>query len=179
MYKAYKIARDHAWQCLIETNSNTLPIDLNKIIKYYNMKFVLFNDKVNANEAFIENNIVYINKNLPKTRGRFAVAHELGHILLNHKNLSHSVHSENDNTNIEEFQANIFARGLLMPAIVLKEINCITPQDIANICNVSLQSAEYRAERLKELIQRNKFNLSPLERQVYNNFKNFINSNKI
>ena len=177
MYKYYKIARDKAWECLIQTNTNSLPISLNKIIKYYNLGAVLFDD--NTNEAFIKNNIIYINKNLSNTRGRFTIAHELGHILLNHKNLSHSVHSENDNTNIEEFQANIFARGLLMPAIVLKEINCITPQDIANICNVSLQSAEYRAERLKELIQRNKFNLSPLERQVYNNFKNFINSNKI
>ena len=65
-----------------------------------------------------------------------------------------------------------------MPAIVLKEINCIEPQDIANICNVSLQSAVYRSERMKELLKRNKFNLSPLERQVYINFNDFIFKNK-
>ena len=174
MYKYYKIARDKAWECLIQTNTNSLPISLNKIIKYYNLGAVLFDD--NTNEAFIKNNIIYINKNLSNTRGRFTIAHELRHILLNHKNLSHSIHSESDNTNIEEFQANIFARGLLMPAIVLKELNCITPPDISNICNVSLQSARYRAERMQELLRRDKFNLSPLERQVYNNFKDFINN---
>ena len=65
-----------------------------------------------------------------------------------------------------------------MPAVVLKELNYIEAQEIANICNVSLQSAEYRSQRLKELLKRNKFNLSPLERQVYNNFKDLINLNK-
>lgn len=65
-----------------------------------------------------------------------------------------------------------------MPAIVLKELNYITPQDIANICDVSLQSAEYRSKRLKELIERNKFYTSYLEQQVYINFKNFIQNQK-
>ena len=171
MYEHYKIARNKAWECLIETNTNTLPISLNKIIKYYKLNFVLFED--NIKEAFTKNNIIHINKTLPKTRGRFTIAHELGHILLKHNNLEHSTHT---NIGLEEYQANIFARCLLMPAIVLKEINCIEPQDIANICNVSLQSAIYRSERMKELLKRNKFNLSPLERQVYNNFKDFINS---
>ena len=171
MYEHYKIARNKAWECLIETNTNTFPISLNRIIKYYKLNFVLFED--NIKEAFTKNNIIHINKTLPKTRGRFTIAHELGHILLKHNNLEHSTHT---NIGLEEYQANIFARCLLMPAIVLKEINCIEPQDIANICNVSLQSAVYRSERMKELLKRNKFNLSPLERQVYNNFKNFINS---
>ena len=175
MYEHYKIARDKAWECLIKSNTNSLPVSLNNIIKCYNLKFVLF-DNDNVNEAFVKNNVIYINKNLSKTRGRFTIAHELGHILLNHRDLSHTIHNENDNKNIEEFQANIFARCLLMPAVVLKELNCVEPQEIANICNVSLQSAEYRSQRLKELLKRNKFNLSPLERQVYNNFKEFINS---
>ena len=174
MYNAYKIARDKAWECLIEANINSLPISLNKILKHYNLKFILFES--NINEAFIKNNIIYVNKSLSKTRGRFTIAHELGYILLKHNDLSHAIHNENDNKNIEEYQANIFARCLLMPAIVLKELNCIEAQDIASVCNVSLQSAGYRSQRLKELIQRNKFKLSPLERQVHNNFKDFINN---
>ena len=174
MYEYYKIARDKAWECLIETNINTLPVNLSQVIDYYNIKLKPFSS--NDKQAFIENSTIFLNTQLIKTRARFTVAHELGHILLNHNNLAHTIHNENDNKNIEEYQANIFARCLLMPAIVLKEINCIEPQDIANICNVSLQSAEYRSERMKELLKRNKFNLSPLERQVYNNFKDFINS---
>ena len=174
-YNDYKIARDRAWQCLIETRVNKLPINLKEVFSYYNINLKTF---VNSDdEAFIKNNTVYFNNNLNFKRVRFTLAHELGHVLLNHENLTHTVHTENNNR--EEYQANIFARGLLMPAIVLKELNCIEPQDIANICNVSLQSAEYRSQRLKELIKRNKFNLSPLERQVYNNFKELINLNKI
>ena len=167
MYKYYKIARDRAWQCLIETNINALPINLSQVLDYYHIKIKSFSS--NDKQAFIENNSIFLNTQLIKTRARFTVAHELGHILLNHKNLSHSIHSESDNKNI----------GLLMPAIVLKEINYIEAQDIADACNVSLQSARYRAERMQELLRRDKFNLSPLERQVYNNFKDFINSNKI
>ncbi|MDE6182574.1 MAG: ImmA/IrrE family metallo-endopeptidase, partial [Eubacteriales bacterium] len=172
MYTYYKIARDRAWQTLIETKVNTLPINLTKILTYYGIDVYLLE---NSNEeAFIKDNIIFLSKNLSKARARFTIAHELGHILLKHNELSHTVHNENDNKNIEEFQANIFARGLLMPAIVLKEINCIGPENISNICNVSLQTAEYRSKRLKELLKRNKFNLSPLEKQVYINFKDFI-----
>lgn len=168
-YNDYKIARDRAWQTLIETKVNILPINLKEIFRYYNIGLKSFiND---TDEAFIKNNIVYFNKNYNIKRIRFTLAHELGHILLKHENLNHTIHTYN---NIEEYQANIFARCLLMPAIVLKELNCISPQDISNICQVSLQAAEYRSKRMQKLLLRNKFNLSPLERQVYNNFKNFI-----
>lgn len=168
-YNDYKIARDRAWQTLIETNVNILPINLKEIFNYYNIGLKTFIN--NTDEAFIKNNIIYFNKNYNIKRIRFTLAHELGHILLNHENLNHMIHKNN---NVEEYQANIFARCLLMPAIVLKELNCIEPQHISNICEVSLQAAEYRSKRMKELLLKNKFNLSPLERQVYNNFKNFI-----
>lgn len=173
MYEYYKIARDKAWECLIETNINTLPVNLSQVIDCYNIKLKQFSS--NDKQAFIENSTIFLNTQLIKTRARFTVAHELGHILLKHNNLEHSTHT---NIGLEEYQANIFARCLLMPAIVLKEINCITPQDISSICNVSLQSAEYRSKRLKELIQRNKFYTSHLEQQIYNNFKNFIENKK-
>ena len=173
-YKYYKIARDRAWQTLIETKADSLPIDLTKILNYYDLNIYLLQS--NDKQAFIKNNTIFLNKNLIKTRARFTIAHELGHILLKHNNLEHTIHT---NIGIEEYQANIFARCLLMPAIVLKELNYITPQDIANICDVSLQSAEYRSERLKELIQRDKFYTSHLEQQVYNNFKSFIKNKKL
>ncbi len=170
-YKDYKIARDRAWKCLIETKVNSLPINLKDVFSYYNINLKAFINS--SDEAFIKNNIVYFNKSYNIKRVRFTLAHELGHILLKHENLTHTVHTYN---NTEEYQANIFARGLLMPAIVLKELNCIEAQDIADICIVSLQAAEYRSQRLKELIQRDKFYTSPLEQQVYNNFKSFVNS---
>ena len=172
-YKYYKVARDRAWQTLIETKTDSLPINLKKILNYYQLDIYLLQE--NDKQAFIKNDTIFLNKNLIKTRARFTIAHEIGHILLKHNNLGHTIHT---NIGIEEYQANIFARCLLMPAIVLKELNYITPQDIANICDVSLQSAEYRSKRLKELIERNKFYTSYLEQQVYINFKNFIQNQK-
>lgn len=174
MYEYYKIARDKAWECLIESKVNTLPLNLKEIFNYYDIKLKTF---INSDdEAFIKNNIVYFNKSINFKRVRFTLAHELGHILLNHENLTHTIHTYNG---IEEYQANIFSRCLLMPAIVLKEINYIETQGIANICDVPLQAAEYRSQRLKQLLKRNKFYTSQLERKVYNNFKNFIDKNPI
>ena len=134
-YNHYKQARDKAWEILVKTKINVLPIDLKGILKYYNIDIFLLNDSNKDFEDFVMENKIYLNSRLAKTRARFTIAHELGHILLNHKDLTHTVHND---IGLEEFQANIFARGLLMPASVLKEINCINAEDIANMCNVSM-----------------------------------------
>ena len=75
---------------------------------------------------------------------------------------------------IFEMQANVFARDLLMPAIVLHNLNIKSSEDIARICNVSMLSAEIRYKRLTELNERNVFNRHPLERQVYRQFNEYI-----
>ena len=175
MYKIYRVARDKSWEVLIESNISYLPLNLKEILNTYKLDMKFFeSDK----DAFIKNNVIYINRSLNKTRARFTLAHELGHILLNHKELKHANHEFENPTKLEEYQANIFARDLLMPAIVLKELDCIETEKIMELCLVSRQSAQYRSKRLKELLKRNKFYVHPLERQVLNNFKDFINYKK-
>ena len=75
-------------------------------------------------------------------------------------------------------QANVFARDILMPAVILHYTGCIKYNDIIKLCNVSETSAKIREERMKILETRNKFCTSPLEKQVYNNFKEFIENYK-
>ena len=111
-------------------------------------------------------------------RCRFTVAHELGHIFLGHllyENKKYRTFIMNDDT---ESEANVFARDLLAPACVLHELGITAAEDISTLCNISLESATYRAERIKELEKRNAWYIHPLEIKVKKQFEEFIKSKK-
>lgn len=72
----------------------------------------------------------------------------------------------------------MFAIRLLAPACILYEIGAVTAEQIMQVCNISYSAASIRAERMQELEQRNKWYLDPLERQVKEQFQDFINSYK-
>lgn len=76
--------------------------------------------------------IIKINSTLPKARQNFALAHEIGHLVMHNKQVE--VHNENTNTlnwfketekkmkrGIQELEANEFAVELLMPASIFYE----------------------------------------------------------
>ena len=190
MYNYYKLARDKAWDVLIELQINKLPIRLSPIARYYGIRIVSYSDSnLNHNKSedgystrINDKFIIYYNEHKPPQRIRFTLAHELGHCLLNHirdNEITYRYNSENDGIkDINELQANVFARDLLMPATVLHRLNISSADDISNICNVSLQSAKIRYKRLLELDTRGMYNKHPLEKQVHSQFKNYIN-NKI
>lgn len=195
-YESYKKARDMAWQILLKSNTKSLPVNLNYICKFLNVKtspyskfslLELFRPEVISGDGFTfdfygEKFIVYNDKK-PIYRQRFTVAHEIGHIALDHKaDIIHYRIREDDSKNgIKEIQANVFARDLLMPATVLAGLNVHTPEEIMKICNVSYESAKKRALRLEQLYKKDMFNKHPVEKQIYNQFKQFIESknNKI
>lgn len=185
MYTEYKIARDMAWKVLIDIGENQLPIKLSAITKYYRIKIIKYSDigQEHFNEdgystKFEDKLIIFYNELKPKHRIRFTIAHEIGHCLLGHlkeNQITPRINNETDNyTDVKEIQANIFARDLLMPATVLHSLNISSPEQISKICNVSMQSAEIRYNRLLELEKRGMFNKHPLERQVYNQFQHYI-----
>ena len=186
MYNEYKIARDLAWKTLIECNIGELPIKLSIIAKYYNIQVLSYkNSNINIannddgyslklNDKFI----IYYNEQKPPQRIRFTLAHELGHCLLGHikdNEITYRYNSESDSIkDLKEIQANVFARDILMPATVLHSLNVKSADDISNICDVSIQSAEIRFNRLLELNKRGMYNKHPFEKQVYNNFNTYI-----
>lgn len=83
-----------------------------------------------------------------------------------------------------EQAANVFASRLLAPACVLWGCGVHTPEQIAALCSISLPAARFRAARMAELYERERaflmtrgrscFLLSPLERQVYEAFADYI-----
>lgn len=194
MYEQYQAARDAAWRALLECNIRALPVDLNQVAEHYAIEIVrysdcaltqIFNPEAVSGDGFIvkvnARKIIFLNDKI-KTRGRrrFTLCHELGHGVLGHP-LDHIVtrNSEADSSDPMEMQANVFARDLLAPACVLHALGVTTAQEIMQICSISKTSAEIRANRLRLLRERDKFGTSSLERQVREQFDDFIRANRL
>lgn len=185
-YGKYKNVRDSAWQCLIDYNVTELPVKIFKIaemsgIKVVENRNVSGDNKLSQQESgksIIENGEWFIIFDETKSRGhcKFTVAHELGHIFLGHE-LKNGKHLRTfDLSKPErETEADMFAARLLAPACVLWGLDLHTQEEISKVCDISLTAAANRAKRMDVLYKRNKFLVSPLERQVYENFKGFIN----
>lgn len=194
MYEHYRKARNMSWRVILECGIKKLPIDLGSIADFYNIKVILYSDTnltqlfhkdVLAGDGFIANNSgekqIFINDKINnRNRRRFTLAHELGHGILNHNiGIIHYRNSEIDSqTDMQELQANVFARDILMPATVLAALDIHTPEEIMKLCDVSRRSAEIRAERMAELYRRNMFNRHPAERKVRELFDDFIREYK-
>lgn len=190
MYEHYKKARDMAWTALIESNIQSLPVDLWKVAECYDFRlhayskcglFRFLKEEVRQDDGFIacigNRKEIFINDKIHnRNHRRFTLAHELGHGILDHDLCElHFRSSEiNSHTDIQELETNVFARDLLMPATVLAALDIHTPDEIIKICEVSRQSAEIRAERMQLLYERDKFNRHPLERQIREQFDDFI-----
>lgn len=192
LYGQYKDVRDAAWKILIDCNITALPVSVNLIANHYGIK-LLKNDlvpneyKLNEHElgcTILTNNkwyIIFDNK-LPDTTNRFTIAHELGHIFLGHlledKQDQNIFYRTFKKRNIEEQSADMFAVRLLSPACVLWGLNIHAPEDIQKISNISWSAAVNRAKRMNVLYKRDLFLMSPLERQVFEQFRNFIENYK-
>ncbi len=180
-YGKYKSARNASWQVLIDYNINCLPVKVSYIAKRADIK-ILKNSKykiLNKNQiglSFKQADKWYIvyDDSVSTERARFTIAHELGHIFLGHELLLSRNTIYNKEKPAEETEADIFASRLLSPACVLWALDLHNADEISKICNISYEAASYRAKRMKILYERNKFLLSPLERQVYKNFQPYI-----
>lgn len=183
-YGIYQTSRNASWQFLIDNNINKLPVSLGVVCKNLHYK-ILEDSKIHylqANQrgiSFCKDDIWYIvlqDKLNPPTQ-RYTLAHELGHIFLGHP-LIDGKYGRTFANNQEEYQAERFAIDILAPACVLWGLDLHSAEDIARVCNISITSAQKRARRMEELYRRNMFLSHPLERQVYQQFKKFIEENK-
>lgn len=182
-YKDYQNARDAAWRLLIDLGIRELPIRpgamcraLGIVVKYYTP------EDGNDGMSFLNDGVptILVSNTASLARQRFTAAHELGHILLGHVGRYELVNREpSSQDNPVEQAANVFASRLLAPACVLWGCNARTPEQIAGICDISLQAAQFRAERMAILYQRDKFLTSPLEQEVYRQFADYIAEHKL
>lgn len=189
IYGKYKNARDAAWQCLIDCNVSELPIKIKSIARQLGIK-VSENRKVEdgnklrngeIGKSVLQNGhwIIIFDETNSLQRCRFTITHEIGHILLGHETKDDRYRRTINITKPEEeTEADMFAARLLAPACVLWALDLHTPKEISKVCDISLTAAANRAKRMDTLYKRNKFLISPLERQVYENFRGFIMTHK-
>ena len=182
-YKDYKNSRDLAWRVLINENIRELPVMVGRLCKQMGVRVVYFTPETDSDgfSTIVDGQAtIFVSDRCNRERQRFTVAHELGHILLGHVGEYELVNREpSRGDNPIEQAANVFASRLLAPACVLWALDARTPEQIAGLCQISRQSAAFRAERMEVLYQRNKFLSSPLERQVYQQFRDFIDRSKV
>lgn len=184
-YDIYKRARNTAWQFLLDNKVNKLPISLSEICADKSIRLLrdsrhelLSDDDRGATYIKEGKYHIVINGLDPVSVQRYTTAHELGHIYLNHP-MSYGLYGRTygiqrkPKTSIE-YQAERFAIDILAPACVLWGLDLYAPEDIADVCKISIQSAVYRSERMKLLRKRNSFLRHPLEREVYKQFKSFV-----
>lgn len=184
MFRYFHI-RNLAWRVLIETKTNCLPVDIFKICRHYQIEIISYEHplvklldktKIRKNttaihiEALGMNFIACTNLVDEKVK-RFAIAHELGHILLKH----------NSALNVEqkEFEANMFAARILSPLFVIKTLKLQSAHDLSQICQISLQSAEIRLKRYYLVEERKKFFSSRLEKKLKKQFNPFFKKKEL
>ncbi len=154
----------NAVQALLEVGICTLPVALNSIADYYNIKIVdydayarcyavekerLYLDiSANGFSLFEDGQFVCVlNGNAcGRSRRRWTLAHEIAHILLGHikkrpKKLSEECEREADR----------FAAELLAPLDVLHFCGVSSAEEIAYLCGLSKQAAAYRYDELMRL----------------------------
>ncbi len=178
--KDYKNIQHLVWYILRETKIKSLPINIIKIceelginIRYYDDKNIIAKTYKYGFSFISENEkIIFFNKSINNIcTKRFTIAHELGHILLEHYNDKTKTYRK------METEANMFAIRLLAPLCILKEMNISSAEELSKLCNISKTAGKYRFARLQKALEKNKFYINHKEKKVLNQFKDYIKNN--
>lgn len=193
-YQNYKDSRNAAWRILVDQQVNELPVRVSKLCKDLGVDIYLYTPTEQDSDGksiIIDGRpTILVSEQCSVQRQRFTTAHELGHVILGHVGKYNLVNREpTPEDNPIEQQANVFAARLLAPAIVLRDLNVESAEQIAEVCNISNQAAEFRWQRLQLLYKREEehiqkygrscFGLHPLERTVQQQFADYIQKNKL
>lgn len=193
--KDYEAARDAALWTLLRFKVNRLPVRMSNGIQQMGIPLTPYSES----KAFFEGKglaallqvtdglsvktrehyYVFYRGDMTAGRIRFTVAHELGHIVLGHLDretqAARNHGSQKDNAPMER-TANLFASRLLAPSCILLALNASTPSRIAKLCDISWTAARIRARQIEQLKQRGAVEMSPLERELHEQFQDFIQS---
>jgi Zn-dependent peptidase ImmA (M78 family) len=153
---------------LIRTRIGWLPIDPFKIAEQYGWEVhtvadvseksrVLYDEVIDGQDSDVyeydgKYKIVY-NENAHRDRIPYTIAHEIGHIVLNHlidfdqTKLSRGGLTDEEYSILER-EAELFASELLMPTPILKEIGAWKEDEIQCICCVSKSASHYKERDL-------------------------------
>lgn len=186
-YDTYKKARDAAWWFLIETGARTLPLPVTSICQAHDIllmsdteKIILGSDDRGISFQSEGRWHILLNSNDSLQIRRYTIAHELGHIYMGHPMQSgkygRTFGVQSIISSPIEYQAERFAIGVLAPACVLYGLGLHTAESISKVCGISFSAAQRRAKRMEVLYERGMFFSHPLEKQVFEQFSDFIHN---
>ena len=186
-YAIYKNVRNSSWKCLVDFGLDRLPIDVLQITRSAGIRVIrnsLVHDLLPGEngKSYYDGErwtIIYDDLN-PVEVSRFTIAHELGHIFLGHE-LQHAKYAgvqEIKEKPVSENHANAFAIRLLCPACILWGLKLHTKEEIAHYCKVEPELAAARSGRMRTLYKRNQFLSDPLEEELFDSFRPFIQNER-
>ncbi len=192
------------WKILLDCGITELPVDLKKICNHCGVRALSYErgykilaelgklSERKRSDGFIVRPedgppIIFYSGSCSVGRQRFTIAHELGHLILNHKgDLINREPSPGDSP--VEREANTFAAQLLAPSCVLWGVETCNPSSISELCNISHQAASFQARRMVDLLKRDRqymqlyghpyFLRSPVEEQLYRQFLPYVKTHK-
>lgn len=142
-------------ESLIQDSKQTeFPIRLSKILEKEHLKVKIFSIMESPEFADYsgmidkKNKIIYINGDEPTYRKRFTIAHEIGHLLLNHtKDVDFRNNSYSNDP--EELEADFFAACLLMPKNIFMDVyQKMNLSELAAFFGVSRRAVGIRADEI-------------------------------
>lgn len=122
------------------------------LVSYPDNKFIEFCNISNDGFSVYKQNEFYILYNPFNSENRinFTIAHEIGHIALYHHSILNKPILTKGKKDISEYQANIFARNILMPISITKEQSKIKNIiELSEQFGVSEKMATYRLQALE------------------------------
>ena len=151
------IATRNNWVVVPYSNISESILDIYEEIMYTDWGFtVYYNGKY----------FIFYNNSIKIGSQRFTIAHEIGHIVLDHFECS--------DTTTREIEANDFAAKLLMPLDIINGCKISSNEELASLCGVSLSAASYGLKRLEKNRNR-KSKLNNVRNEIIQKqFKNFI-----
>ncbi len=151
-------------QALFEAGIAELPVSLEQLAEYYNIKVVDYEAYCRIYQTefsevctgispygfsfFDEERFLCVvnGSACGKMRRRWTLAHEISHVLLGHISAEILPHSEQCERETERFAA-----GLLAPLDILQFCGVSSAEEIARLCGLSAQAASYRYGELMKL----------------------------
>lgn len=186
-YGTYKEARNASWHFLLESGACSLPLPVIPICQKMGIKILVDTNKTflsydTRGVSFQAKGVWHILLNPESTAAvkRYTIAHELGHIYMGHPMQSgkygRTFGVQSIISSPIEYQAERFAIGVLAPACVLYGLGLHTAESISKVCGISFSAAQRRAKRMEVLYERGMFFSHPLEKQVFEQFSDFIHN---
>jgi hypothetical protein len=107
---------------------------------------------------------IYYNDGMPVNRVRFSLAHELGHIILDHGDYLDPV---------KEAEANYFASHFLAPRMAIHYAKCKNQNDVSKIFHLSQEASQYAFDDYRRWHRRMVIHkISAFDKAMYQNFFN-------